>query len=87
MFYRGRGMFVVLIFLALFSGAVSFIVFWPYGMIFSIVSAPVVASLMTLIGAFLIKPAAYQDRILSNGSLRESESRAEVKLNENLSAD
>lgn len=87
MLLPGRDMFVVLIFLALFSGAVSFIVFWPYGVIFSIVSAPVVASLMTLIGAFLIKPATYQDRVLSNGPLRESEARAEVKLNENLSAD
>ncbi len=80
-------MFVVLIFLALFSGAVSFIVFWPYGIIFSVVSAPIVASLMTLIGAFLIKPAPYQSHVLSNKALRETDPGAEVKLNENLSAD
>jgi uncharacterized protein YqfA (UPF0365 family) len=80
-------MFVVLVFLALFSGAVSFIVFWPYGIIFSVVSAPIVASLMTLVGAFLIKPAPYQSRVLSNKALRETDPGADVKLNENLSAD
>ena len=80
-------MVVVLICLALVSGTASFIVFWPYGAIFSIISAPVIASLMTLIGAFLIKPAAYQSGVLSKSSLRESDAGAEVKLNENLSAD
>ncbi len=78
---------MVLVFLALFSGAVSFIVFWPYGIIFSVVSAPIVASLMTLVGAFLIKPAPYQSRVLSNKALRETDPGADVKLNENLSAD
>jgi hypothetical protein len=80
-------MFVVLIFLALFSGALSFIVFWPYGIIFSVVSAPIAASLMTLIGALIIKPGSYQGRVLSNNAIRKSDPRAEVKLNENLSAD
>jgi hypothetical protein len=80
-------MFVVLIFLALLSGAVSFIIFWPYGIIFSVVSAPIAASLMTLIGASLIKPAPHQNRVLSNNVIRETDPRAEVKLNENLSAD
>lgn len=80
-------MFVVLIFLALLSGAVSFIVFWPYGIIFSVVSAPIIASVMTLIGALLIKPATYQGRVLSNHVLRDADTGAEVKLNEKLSID
>lgn len=80
-------MFVVLIFLALLSGVVSFIVFWPYGIIFSVVSAPIVASVMTLIGALLIKPTGYQSRILSNRVLRDADAGTEVKLNEKLSVD
>ena len=80
-------MFVILILLALLSGAVSFVVFWPYGIIFSIVSAPVVASLMTFIGAILIKPAAHQSQTLSNTPLRERDAGTEVKMSEHLSAD
>ena len=80
-------MFFILIFLALLSGVVAFVALWPYGVVFSIVSAPIIASLMTFIGAFLIGPSAYQTSILSKNRRSDAESTAEVKLNENLSAD
>jgi hypothetical protein len=80
-------MFFILIFLALLSGVAAFVALWPYGVVFRIVSAPIIASLMTFIGAFLIRPSAFQTSILSKNRRSGAESTAEVKLNENLSAD
>ena len=75
-------MFFLLIFLALLSGAISFAVLLPYGLVFSLVSAPIIASLMTFIGAVLIKPAAYQGSARETDARAEVEARVEVKIND-----
>ncbi len=80
-------MFFILIILALVSGAVSIVVLWPYGALFSIISAPFIASFITLVGAFLIKSASFQISLLSNrpnGGVRNG---PEVNLHKNLSVD
>jgi hypothetical protein len=80
-------MFFILIILALVSGAVSIVVLWPYGVLFSIVSAPFIASFITLVGAFLIKSASFQISLLSNRTHGDVQNSPEVNLPKNLSVD
>jgi hypothetical protein len=47
-------MVIVLMFLAVVSGVLAVFVLWPYGPILALLAAPVIASLMTVLGAFLI---------------------------------
>jgi len=75
-------MFFLLIFFAFLSGTVSLIILWPLGPVFSLLSAPIIASLMTAVGAFLIRTPGYLGPVLGGEARPETDARSEVKTNE-----